>query len=202
MRAINKKKITILTSLILVITLLMLTQVSAVTQTIPSWQLSSGVMRNYNNNTYFMELPSANSTAEISLPLSTWLYFYSLDFVGGNLSIAIYDSYSGVNIFTFGFGQVLPTENGTFNNSALFSIFAFNDNTTVSIDGTLYNTSYTATSIIFYGSGEFTYVVAYLYNENTSNIGINLSEIIFLFIFMFIFIAIVWSVVGLNRGND
>lgn len=202
MRTINKKKITILTSLILVITLLMLTQVSAVAQTIPSWQLSSGVMRNYNNNTYFMELPSANSTAQISLPLSTWLYFYSLDFVGGNLSIAVYDSYSGVNIFTFGFGQTLTTENGTFTNSALFSIFAFNDNTTVSIDGTLYNTSYTATSIIFYGSGEFTYSVAYLYNENTSNIGINLSEIIFLFIFMFIFIAIVWSVVGLNRGYD
>lgn len=198
----NKKIMSMIASIAVIMLLLMTTQSYAVTQTIPSWQLSDGVQRNYNNQTYFIELPSANSTAQIALPLNSWLYIYNLDFIGGNLSIEVYDSYSGITIFTFGFGQTLLTENGTFNSSALFSLFAFDSNSTVSIDGTIYNTSYTATSIIFYGSGEFTYSVVYLYNENTSNIGINLSEIIFLFIFMFIFIVIIWAVVGLNRGYD
>ena len=198
----NKKIMTIWMTVAVVMTLLILTQASAVTQSVPSWQLSSGVQRNYNNQTYIIEMPSSNSTAQIALPLSSWLYIYNLDFVGGNLSIGIYDSYSGITILTFGFGQTLATENGTFNNSALFSIFAFSDNSTVSIDGTLYSTNYTATSITVYGSGEFTYTVVYLYNDNTSTIGINMSEIIFLFIFMFIFIVIVWAIVGLNRGYD
>ena len=94
-----------------VMTLLILTQASAVTQSVPSWQLSSGVQRNYNNQTYIIEMPSSNSTAQIALPLSSWLYIYNLDFVGGNLSIGIYDSYSGITILTFGFGQTLATEN-------------------------------------------------------------------------------------------
>ena len=186
----------------MVLSILMMSQVSAVSQSVPIWSLSSGVQRNYNNQTYFMELPANNSTAQISIPLNSWLYVYNLNFVGGNLSIAIYDSYTGINIFTFGFGQTLLTENGSFNSANLFALFAFDDNTSVSINGSIYNSSYTATAITIYGSGEFTYSSVYLYNSSTSNIGINLSEIIFLFIFMFIFIIIVWTIVGLNRGYD
>ena len=195
-------KIKALISLLMVLSILMMSQVSAVSQSVPIWNLSSGVQRNYNNQTYFMELPATNSTAEISIPLNSWLYVYNLNFVGGNLSIAIYDSYTGINIFTFGFGQTLLTENGSFNSANLFALFAFDDNTSVSINGSIYNSSYTATAITIYGSGEFTYSSVYLYNSSTSNIGINLSEIIFLFIFMFIFIIIVWTIVGLNRGYD
>ena len=195
-------KIKVLISLLMVLSILMMSQVSAVSQSVPIWSLSSGVQRNYNNQTYFMELPANNSTAQISIPLNSWLYVYNLNFVGGNLSIAIYDSYTGINIFTFGFGQTLLTENGSFNSANLFALFAFDDNTSVSINGSIYNSSYTATAITIYGSGEFTYSSVYLYNSSTSNIGINLSEIIFLFIFMFIFIIIVWSVMGLTRGYD
>ncbi|MEM4056702.1 MAG: hypothetical protein QW578_06680, partial [Thermoplasmatales archaeon] len=175
----------IIVVLLIALSLISLPYVTGATyQTVPQWYGDTNGFSQHNGITDVV-LPYPNSSVYLNTPLNSWIYIYGLTYIGGNLTIYAYDSYSAINILVIGFGQTVNGENATFNQSSVFAIFVTPNNTTISIDGNVYSTNYTATSLVFAGQGQFTYSSVIQFSNTGYSYSTNVSEVIFAFVFVF-----------------
>jgi hypothetical protein len=179
--------------------LLILPMANAYQITIPSWNTNDALFTNLNNG-YVYEGLSNNSSINSTLYL--YSYFTLNNFVlNNNITISLYDSYSNLNITTISTSTV---SNITLPMGLIqyIMIYVSPDNTTLNLNGTIYNYSLTATDINISGMGiaSFTSATIYFIYSNTTVLT-DMSGVIFVLVFIFVIIALLMALYRRGKGE-